>query len=86
MGSPSQKVLNWASEIVYGLSLIEKRIQELEKRVDELEETIEILSDPETIKEIKKALKDLKAGRFKLYDDIDVYMAELGSSPWNITL
>ena len=81
-----KKVLNGSNEIFDNLSLIEKRIQDLEKRLDELEDTIDVLSDPEAIKEIKDALEDLRAGRFEIYDDVNAYMAELGSSPWNTAL
>lgn len=61
-------------------SKIVERFQRLEKRIEELEETVEILSDPGTMKDIREALDDLKAGRVRVYEDIDVYMTELGSS------
>lgn len=33
-------------------------------------ETLEIMSDPTTVKGIKEGLKDLKAGRFKSFEEV----------------
>jgi len=38
---------------------------------------MEILGDPKTLEDIRRGLEDFKAGRFKVYDDVDEYMAEL---------
>lgn len=65
----------WFDKIV--ASKFEERFAKLEKKVEELEETVEILGDPKTMKDIKVALADLKAGRVKIYKDIDSYINEL---------
>jgi len=45
--------------------------------VDELEENLEVLGDPKMLEDIQRGLDDLKAGRFKVYENVDEYMADL---------
>jgi len=59
------------------LALLKERVERLEKRVDELEENLEVLGDPKMLEDIQRGLDDLKAGRFKVYEDVDEYMADL---------
>jgi len=40
-----------------------QKLDEIAKIMEELLETVEILSDPDMMEEIRKGLKDVKAGR-----------------------
>jgi tetrahydromethanopterin S-methyltransferase subunit B len=66
-------MVGWWSVLV----VLKERVKKLEERVDELEESMEILGDSKTLENIRRGLEDLKAGRFKVYDDVDEYIAEL---------
>jgi len=58
------------------LTATDNRIRMIEERLDGLEETVEILADKKLLKEIKRALDDIKKGRYKVYKNVDEYMAK----------
>lgn len=53
------------------MTTLESKVVSIEKRLEELEETMEILGDKKSTRSIARGLKDLKAGRFHAYKDVD---------------
>ncbi len=56
------------------------KLRQIQKRLDDLEETMEILADKKTLARIKKALKDIKEGRYKDYHNVKHFRAEFESN------
>ena len=53
----------------------------VERRLEELEETIEILGDEKLLLSIERGLKDLRAGHYKRYADVNALFRDIESSP-----
>jgi hypothetical protein len=54
------------------------RLSEIESRVESLEETIDIVGDKKMLLQIKRALDDVKRGRYKDYDSLEQLKASVG--------
>ena len=54
------------------------KLSEIESRVESLEETIDIVGDRKTLLQMKRALDDVKRGRYKDYDGVEQLKASIG--------
>lgn len=54
------------------------KLSELESRVESLEETINLVADKKVLLQIKRALDDVKRGRYRDYDSIEQIKANIG--------
>ena len=54
-------------------------LRQIQQRLDGLEDTIEILADKKTLASIKRALSDIKQGRYKDYRNVKQFRAEYES-------
>lgn len=59
----------------------ETKLRRIEKRLDTLEETIEVLADRKLLRQVSRALEDVRTGRYKDYDDVEVFNASFEFSP-----
>jgi hypothetical protein len=48
----------------------ETKLRQMEDRIEGLEETMEILADKKLLGSIKRALDDIKSGRYRDYADV----------------
>jgi len=61
------------------LSNSQVSLRQIQQRLDGLEDAIEILADKRTLASIKKALSDIKNGRYKDYRNVKQFRAEFES-------
>ncbi len=54
------------------------KLSEIESRVESLEETIDLVGDKKVLLQIKRALDDVKRGRYKDYDSVEQLKANVG--------
>lgn len=54
------------------------KLSEIESRVESLEETIDIVGDKKVLSQLKRALDDVKSGRYKDYDSAEQLRAAVG--------
>ncbi len=54
------------------------KLSEIESRVESLEETIDLVSDRKVLLQIKRALEDVKRGRYRDYDSVEQLKAKIG--------
>ncbi len=54
------------------------KLSEIESRVESLEETIDLVANKKVLLSIKRALDDLKRGRYKDYDSVRQLRASVG--------
>lgn len=55
------------------------KLKQIEKRLDGLEETMEILADKKLLAGLRKALDDIKQGRYKEYRNVKEFRSEFES-------
>ena len=48
----------------------------MEERIESLEETVEVLADKKLLTSIRKALDEIKRGKFRDYRSVDEFMAK----------
>lgn len=58
------------------MSTTEGKLRGIEERLERLEETVEALADRKLLGTIKRALDDIKKGRYKDYDDVSEFRAK----------
>lgn len=54
------------------------KLSEIESRVESLEETIDLVADKKVLLQIKRALDDVKRGRYRDYDSVEQIKANIG--------
>lgn len=54
------------------------KLSEIESRVESLEETIDLVADKKVLLQIKRALDDVKRGRYRDYDSVEQIKAKIG--------
>ena len=52
------------------MTTTQTKLHRIEDRLKSLEETVEVLADEKLLGEIKKSLDDIKAGRYKDFEDV----------------
>ncbi len=62
------------------MTVSERQIRKIEGRLSSLEETVEVLADKKLLLSIKRALDDIKQGRYSDYRDVTEFRADFNSA------
>ncbi len=61
------------------MEVTETKLREIEDKLEGLEETMEILADKKLLSSIKRALDDIKSGRYRDYPDAKEFKSRFQS-------